>query len=191
MSQQFKSAIREEAGECAFCGISDDAHQAEYGESLHVHRLIPNRAGGEYERGNVVVVCTNCHDTIERTQARALSKLQSETEPDPDSIAEVEEQRDALLRRVETLERAIRDPTFYSDVVDRPTALGEVVTTRIGDKMIATDDPDRAREAYEDWGTALRRVSFHADNESVEREVQKRLDQKYGIEGILEEARRR
>jgi hypothetical protein len=114
-----------------------------------------------------------------------MAKLQSDAGPNSDQILELEKQRDALLQRVETLERAVRDPEFYAEVVDNPRAYGEVVTTKIGNRTQVTSDSERARDAYEDWGSAMKRTSLRVDDEVIEEDVQQRLNRK-GLERLLE-----
>lgn len=185
MSQSLKDEVRSDVGECEFCGISNDAHRGEYGEQLHVHRVLPNRAGGEYNRNNTVVVCTKCHDTLERTQSRALAKIKAEREdaPSQDRVTELTEQRDALLDRVELLERTITSQGFYEDAVIGQRHSVEIVTEMVGTDAAVTSDSEKAKEYYDEWGSALRREkvkitdvnlsSTIVDHSEIERRVKR------------------
>jgi len=42
---------------CRICGLN------QY-ELLDVHRIIPGEKGGEYVKGNVVSICSNCHRQV-------------------------------------------------------------------------------------------------------------------------------
>jgi hypothetical protein len=52
-----KKAKKRIEGCCHFCGVDDYA-------LLHCHRILPGEEGGRYTDGNVVVVCSNCHNRV-------------------------------------------------------------------------------------------------------------------------------
>lgn len=66
--RDFKRAIRERDGNrCTQCGKTQEWHLAEYGESLHVHRLRP---GKRYHSDTTITLCRPCHQKAHRLHGR-------------------------------------------------------------------------------------------------------------------------
>lgn len=151
---------------CQFCGMDDSAHNEEYGQGLHAHHIVKQNDDGPDTPENLITVCMKCHNTIEQTQARALSVIREGFTHDEDH-ERVLEQRDALIDRVHLLERAIRTPGFYAQAIGSVSVSGEVVSKMYGDKVLATSNSDKAREAYEDWGSVIRRTAMSASKEDI------------------------
>lgn len=146
--------------ECQFCGMDNENHNEEYGRSLHAHHIVKQSIGGPDDPQNLITVCRGCHDTLEATQAKGLKIL--DQQPD-----EIEQQRNALLERVEQLERAIRSPEFFAEMVGPTSAHGEVVSKSYGPRIRVTGNHDDAVNAYQEWGSQIKRVTLQADKESV------------------------
>jgi len=165
-----KKERRQADGECQFCGVTNEQHIEDHDESLHVHHIVPQRADGTDSVENFITVCTECHSTLEKTQARGLAQLKNE-QPDP----QVKQERDALLERVELLERTIRSPKFYAEVIRKVSIDGEVVSETLGTRTIVTKESDDAREAYENWGSSLRRTNLSCSQDMLQKIASDRL----------------
>jgi hypothetical protein len=164
-----KEQAKERDGwECRFCGVTNEQHTEEYGRGLHAHHVVKQDDGGADRPRNLITVCRSCHQTLERTQADALSRIMdAEYNIGEERHEEVVEQRDALIERVIELERAIRDPEFYTRLLGPVTAYGEVVSVKFGTRTQVTSTSEDARDSYEEWGDSLRRVSLKADIKKI------------------------
>lgn len=62
---------------CARCGISQEEHQNQFDQKLHVHHITPARQFNDAEKrnamGNLITLCKTCHDTIEEFAKSGLS----------------------------------------------------------------------------------------------------------------------
>jgi len=79
-----ESVLKRDGHYCQFCGMGNDEHNAEYGRSLHVHHIVPQRSDGSDDTENLITVCRSCHNTLEHTQANAIEQLEEEYTPDVD-----------------------------------------------------------------------------------------------------------
>jgi len=52
-----KKAVKKAAKKCRICKTDIYA-------TLHVHRINPGSKGGKYREQNVVVLCSNCHNSV-------------------------------------------------------------------------------------------------------------------------------
>ena len=57
--------LERDDGKCRDCGV-------EY-EVMHVHHIVPRKAGGTDDESNLVTLCTSCH-TIEHAKMRRVSR---------------------------------------------------------------------------------------------------------------------
>lgn len=60
---------------CAFCGLTNEALVDETGSGLHAHHVIPKAVGGDHQLENLILVCPDCHKTLQYTQSRAMAHL--------------------------------------------------------------------------------------------------------------------
>jgi hypothetical protein len=58
-------------GRCFVCGIEEWRYRAR----LHIHRVTPGSAGGQYVRENVIPVCRACHEQVEGLSWDEVSPL--------------------------------------------------------------------------------------------------------------------
>jgi len=160
-----------DSNECQFCGVTNEQHVDEYGESLHVHHIVPQRADGSDTPDNFITVCESCHNVLEHTQARGFEQLKSEL-----LSAGIDQQRDELLNRVEQLERAIRNPEFYVQVLNRTSVSGEAVTKVVGNRINVTSNADTAYSDYDEWGDSIQRVRLSGDGSEIKEAAEKAFD---------------
>lgn len=165
---------------CQFCEMDNEEHKEEYGRGLHAHHIIKQATGGADRPRNLITVCRDCHSTLEHTQSRGLEQIKEGY-----AVKEVEHQRDALLERVELLERAIRTPEFYAEIVGGVSAHGEAVTEQVGDKVSVTSDPESAEKAYQDWGSKKERVSLRADKTTLSGAAENRTQDSERLENLI------
>lgn len=91
--QATKHEVRERDGqECVFCGMTQEEHQEEHDQQLHVHHIIPQRANGGDKKRNLITVCWGCHKQLEYTQGKAIKLLRSELAQA--SVDKIDEQND-------------------------------------------------------------------------------------------------
>lgn len=169
MTQKLKDEAR--AGECQFCGVTNEQHKEEHGHSLHVHHIIPQSAGGSNERHNLLTVCQSCHATIEKTQGNALSHL-SNQEPE----RYIPENYEGLIERVHELEQSIRDPDFYTSLFEGEKVHLEVVSHLFGADTVVTTDSEKAIECYKNDGARLERKAVAVTAEDIERWMERNAD---------------
>jgi len=175
-----KEQVRERANErCRFCGMTNQEHLQAHGEQLHVHHVIPRRANGSDKPKNLICVCVSCHRTIEYTQSDALHRLNKKDSHEEEYDA-LRQERDALLERVEYLERLIRDPEFYSHILYNCTVDYEAVTTTVGDELLVTLDHQEAVDQYEEWGDQITRGRLPVHINLGRRDVKDRLFSRIG-----------
>ena len=61
-----------------FCGISSQQHKEEFDRDLHAHHIIKDNDDGVNHPQNLITVCRECHNTLENTQADALSRIKNQ-----------------------------------------------------------------------------------------------------------------
>lgn len=76
-----EDVLERDSYKCRFCEISDEEHRSKYGRGLTAHHIIPRRDGGPDTLENLITVCQSCHNTLERTHAKAVSGEGSQREP--------------------------------------------------------------------------------------------------------------
>jgi hypothetical protein len=167
MSEQLTKSRRQEVfelkgHECTFCGVTGEQHVEEYGRDLDIHHIVPRRADGSDSVSNLLPVCRDCHSTLEKTQGNALERIQTGSDPNADIV----EQRDALLARVEYLERLIRSGKIM-ELATEEFVRGELVTKQFGHRATTTTDSETAREEYEEWGDSITRTSMRVTESDV------------------------
>ena len=177
--------------ECAFCGVTDDQHRNDYGMGLDVHHIIPRSAGGTDKPNNLLAVCRGCHKTLEHSQGAALKQItettvaRSEQQEKQDElekqISRLEAHNDELVERIHELERRNRDAAYYKAILHGLRANGEVVTEKFGHKSVVSADSERCVEAYNDWGSQIRRVNLELCGEDIERNIGRIKDRIDGI----------
>lgn len=167
---QLKQSTRQEVfdrrgHECIFCGVTGEQHKQEYDRDLDVHHVIPSLKGGSDDPDNLIPVCISCHRTLEATQGEALGRI-SEKETDADEIERLRselQQTKAKLRTLQhnpiqgmdanandILRQMRRDNSFKSVNI-------EIVSEMIGTGASVYIDEEKARDAYEDWGSAIKK----------------------------------
>lgn len=66
---QRKRALERDGHICQVCGITNDEHKANFGDSLHVHHINPIRNFDKPEQGNflenLITLCRSCHNRWE------------------------------------------------------------------------------------------------------------------------------
>lgn len=71
-----KQKAKERDGwECRFCGEPNEKHKKKHDCGLHAHHIIKDNDGGKDHPSNLITVCRECHDLLEKTQAEALSRI--------------------------------------------------------------------------------------------------------------------
>ncbi len=75
-----KAAVRQRDGRCVDCGMANEAHFAEHGRALDVHRLRP---GVPYAVDGCVAVCRSCHRD-RHTALRAAGVISARTDSSRD-----------------------------------------------------------------------------------------------------------
>jgi hypothetical protein len=70
-----RTAKDRDGWECRFCGITNEEHQEEHGRAIEAHHIIKDNDNGADSPENLITVCRPCHNTLERTQADALSQI--------------------------------------------------------------------------------------------------------------------
>lgn len=76
-----KDVLERDNRECRFCEITEGEHRSKYGRGLTAHHIIPERDGGPDTLGNLITVCQSCHQTLERTHAKAVFGLEYQRDP--------------------------------------------------------------------------------------------------------------
>jgi len=90
-----KQAKERDGQQCKFCGVSNEQHKSEHGRGLEAHHIIKDLDGGKDHPDNLITVCRECHNILEKTHADALSRIKEE------HTAEAEERAEELESRVE------------------------------------------------------------------------------------------
>lgn len=62
----YRQLLFEQEGKCFVCGVEEWRLR----KRLHLHRIIPNRNGGTYNKENVFLVCYRCHRRCEGMASR-------------------------------------------------------------------------------------------------------------------------
>jgi hypothetical protein len=88
---------------CQFCGMTEEEHKSEYGRGIEAHHIIKQRKGGKDHPDNLITVCQECHKTLEKTQANAISQIQ-------ENILSIVEERYVESRCIDDIVRdAVKD----------------------------------------------------------------------------------
>jgi len=106
--QQRRKALERDNYECQFCGISEEQHQTDNERGLEAHHIIKERRGGKDHPDNLITVCRDCHNTLEQTQAEALTRIKERHVQ-----KEVDDARQTMLENFEKLIRPIGEVTIY------------------------------------------------------------------------------
>lgn len=119
-TEDAKMAAKDRDGwECRFCGMSNEEHLDEFGRGLHAHHIVKDGDNGEDHPRNLITVCRDCHNTLENTQADALSRIR--TKHVKEAVADKED-------KIEDLERALADyEAMTKDLEDREERLESVL----------------------------------------------------------------
>ena len=157
MSQATMDEVREEQGECQFCGMSNEDHQDKHGKSLSVHHIIPRRANGTDEKDNLITVCQSCHQTLENSQAEALSRL-ADRQADQEKVEELEDELDRCQERLEdTNEQYDNAHSAFQSTVNALTQRTDITIHIVhkggmlnSELIYAGTDQDIAVEKYKD-----------------------------------------
>lgn len=136
-----KEAKARDGHECKFCGVSREQHKDEYGRDLHAHHIVKSADGGGDKPENLITVCRECHNILERTQADALSRIKDkEREEKHEYKRELESLRETHERTVEDIDTLINrlrlslTIPFYTVHETRVTTSQLLsITTDIGD----------------------------------------------------------
>ena len=70
-----RPVIRRAAGRCEYCGLSQEGQEA----TFHIDHIVPIKAGGKTESGNLALACVSC----------SLRKAARQTAIDPQSGEEM------------------------------------------------------------------------------------------------------
>lgn len=76
--QAKKKAKERDGQQCVFCGVSNEQHKSEHGRGVEAHHVIKDLDGGKDHPKNLITVCRECHNILERTHAEALSRIKEE-----------------------------------------------------------------------------------------------------------------
>lgn len=64
MATHHSRALASSSGECRYCGISNEEHNEEYGQNLHVHHIDGDSDNNDLD--NLAVLCKICHQKVHR-----------------------------------------------------------------------------------------------------------------------------
>jgi hypothetical protein len=112
MTNAKQKAKERDGWECQFCGMDDDEHQDEYGRGLHAHHIVKDADGGADAPRNLITVCQPCHNTLERTQADALSRIKN-NQPE---AGQVEEWKQKLYTERENMKSVLHGVDALIDI---------------------------------------------------------------------------
>lgn len=48
---------------CAYCGVTEEKHLKEFGQTLHQEHFVPLSKGGAYTHNNIIPACMNCNSS--------------------------------------------------------------------------------------------------------------------------------
>jgi hypothetical protein len=171
---------------CQFCGTTNEEHKEQHDQQLHVHHIRPVSEGGNNSQENLITVCKSCHNTLEsRHRSIWVNKFEDTGigKNVPDKLRSVKNQRDALLDRIEYLERLIRSAEVL-DIVEGYYVNGEVILETYGTRNMVTANHKKAIKEYEEWGSTIRRTNLCIDSndlenwkdrDSIRRQIDKKL----------------
>ena len=166
LTQSTRQEVFDRRGhECIFCGVTGEQHKQEYNRDLDVHHVIPSRKGGSDDPENLIPLCIGCHRTIEATQGEALGRI-AEKETDTKELERLRSELEETKAQLTTLQHnPIQEIDATSDDILRYMRRDnsyksvdiEVVSETIGTRAHVYTDEEKARNAYEDWGSAIRK----------------------------------
>jgi hypothetical protein len=159
-----KSVFEEKGGSCAFCGVTRQQHKDDCGRDLDLHHIIPERKGGEDSVENLLPVCRDCHQTLEKTQGKALGRI-AEMETDQNELEKLRCERDRLKSKIEKLEydngqnedktaEAIASD-IWQECEEHAYVDFEIVSKTVGRRVEVYTDVDIAVDAYDEWGSRM------------------------------------
>ena len=166
LNQSTRQEVFDRRGhECIFCGVTGEQHKQEYDRDLDVHHVIPSSKGGSDDPENLIPLCIGCHRTIEATQGEALGRI-AEKETDTKELERLRSELEETKAQLTTLQHnPIQEIDATSDDILRYMRRDnsyksvdiEVVSETIGTRAHVYTDEEKARNAYEDWGSAIRK----------------------------------
>jgi len=121
---------------CRFCEMTQEKHKDEHDQGLHVHHIIKDRIGGKDNPNNLITVCKDCHNLIEKTQADAIERLQnSEHSGNTDKL---KREKQELKEKVESMhaqhDKQVKKTALLED------ALASVLSSTIGVRVDVTHE---------------------------------------------------
>lgn len=129
---------------CRFCGTTQEQHKEEYGRGLHAHHIIKDNDGGIDSPRNLITVCRSCHNTLEKTQADALSRIK---EKHTERIrADFEDRIQQLEASLEEQRRETEE--VYSWFEERSVRVHILLKGVYDPKIELYDDREKASESY-------------------------------------------
>jgi len=136
---------------CRFCGMTNEEHLDENDRGLHAHHIVKDADGGADKPENLITVCRDCHNTLETTQADALSRIKRQHKDQTERIEELEQELEHTKRNLEE-ERSKEHRSFVWD--ESPTMRIHVLIKGAlnGVSQVYTDK-QKAVEAYEECDT--------------------------------------
>jgi len=185
LTQSTREDVFEEKGEaCYFCEKAREQHKEERGRDLDIHHILPSSKGGSDEVENLIPVCIKCHRRLESTQGDALSRV---------ADRQIEGRLTPLRERNRQLKRELKEEREKNLPVDNINA--ETIAKRIskrgeffsldfesvgkthGSRIGVYSNPETAREAYEEWGSVLRKERLTIPNELMGEIIAEVLDE--------------
>lgn len=67
-----QTVLERQGFKCFSCGMSNEIHERQYKNGLHVHHRMPFRLAFDNSSDNLVAVCVKCHGVEERLTRRSL-----------------------------------------------------------------------------------------------------------------------
>jgi hypothetical protein len=156
MSSAKQSAKDRDNWKCRFCGMTNEEHKKNYEKGLHAHHIVKDGDGGADKPENLITVCRDCHNTLETTQADALSRIKQQHKDQTERIEELERRLEHAKRKLKE-ERQVEHRSFVWDESPRITVHVLIEGALNGVSRVYVDK-QRAVEAYEncDSHAALR-----------------------------------
>jgi hypothetical protein len=149
--QKAKEQAKERDGwECQFCGVSQNQHKEEYGRGLHAHHIIKSSDGGIDHPRNLITVCRDCHNTLENTQAEALSRIKA-SGGSQERVKELETELEQAKEAIHEVARVLINGDGIQDVIEGSTLELHILTQENGEKVAVRQDADGAVTGYKLW----------------------------------------
>jgi hypothetical protein len=139
-----REAKERDGWECRFCGMSDEEHNEEYGRGLHAHHIVKANDGGIDHPRNLITVCRDCHNTLENTQADALSRIKEK---------HIEQTKKTYKRRIKALEADLREERnktaqVFAWLENSSTEMHIILKGLIKPEVQTFTDREKAAEVY-------------------------------------------